>query len=170
MASQLIKAGVIALSLTACATRQGPDVALVFDQAGLNQATLARTIQGASAWQNLDVNYTASPSAPECPLDWYAEPASLPCTITIHVSFAPSSELANAAGLTDHASRTTMLATELHDGALVSVAAHEFGHSIWNTSAHLAPGQVGIMMAASGGYEWPTDDDIAYVSAHAEGW
>lgn len=161
---------IVLVIATGCISRKGPSIAIVFDQPGLDQARIDNTIQGASAWQNLDVTYTADSNQKECPLDWYADAKSLPCTITIHVSFYPKSELSNAAGLTDRAARTTMLALELTDGALVSVAAHEVGHSLWNTGDHLAAGQVGIMMPASGGYEWPTDDDVTYVSNHADGW
>lgn len=160
---------IFATMLAACATqpmKAGPTVAIVFDQPGVPDDVSALVLTGADAWAGQDIHGGSQDNA-ACIPTWFDGSQSMPCTITIHVTFVYKSELGGSAALT--ANRRTMLAYELTGDFLQSVVAHEIGHSIFDTSAHLAPGDVGIMAAAPTS-DTPTEADIAFAVEHTQGW
>lgn len=153
-------------------TQPGPIVKLVYDQTEVPSDVQAWTNAGADAWASLGI--TGGPATVgtrdenrECISTWFDGTQPLPCTVTVHVTFVPKSELGGAAGLTS--GKRTMLAIELSGDQLIAVAAHEVGHTIFATSQHLAPGDVGIMAAAPSS-PTPTDADVAFAVAHTQGW
>lgn len=158
--------------LTACGVTGHvgePQVSVVFDQPGVPLGVQHDVATGASAWLDLHVGYLAdiSPSLPDCPLDWYDSIQS-DCALVVHVTFEAGSTL-GASGLTDHVARTTIIQYELQGDQRIETVAHEIGHSLWNTSDHLASGAIGIMSQPSSSY-LVTDADRVYVSDHADGW
>lgn len=170
----MLKLTIIA-TLAACATqpKEHPTVAIIFDQPGVPDDVTALVLAGADAWAGLDIPGgaqtlgTRQDNTP-CIPTWFDGSQLLPCTVTIHVTFVEKSELGGAAALTDKA-RHTMLAYELTGDFLQSVVAHEVGHSIFDTSDHLVPGDVGIMAAAPTS-DTPTEADIAFAVEHTQGW
>jgi hypothetical protein len=159
-----MKAFIIALVLTACAAQPGPAVHLEYVQPGVPARVVEFSEAAAMAWEEVGIGYASAPGTVECPADWYLQPPT-DCTITIHVTYLPSSELGGKAGLTDDA-RNTAVAIELTDFALESVLAHEIGHTVFNTPDHLPPGELGIMAAASQGYTTPQAADLIYAANH----
>lgn len=155
---------VVAYVLTACAAQPGPAVHLDYIQPGVPARVVEFSEAAAMAWEDVGIGYASAPGAVECPADWYAQPAA-DCTITIHVTYLPASELGGKAGLTDD-NRNTSVAIELTDFMLTSVLAHEIGHTVFNSPDHLPPGAQGIMAAASQGYTTPQPADLIYASNH----
>jgi hypothetical protein len=155
--------------LVGCAAQptDGPIVKLVYTQAGVPSDVAAFTEAGASAWFGQGIAFDANATGTECSLDWYDPGQTLPCVLTVRITYAAASSISNDAGITAH--RDTTLAYELSGDALTAVAAHEVGHSVWNTSDHLAPGLDGIMASAAHGTT-PTAADVAFASAKTNGW
>lgn len=159
--------------LAACGTTApaGPIVKIVYDQEGIPDDVLTYANAGANAWSSLGVDGGSAVVGTrqdnvECLPNWY-DGQLLPCTLTIHMSFAAASSLGGKAGLT--ANRHSQIAYELAGDQLTSVVAHEVGHSLWNTSEHLPAGEIGIMASAAQGVS-PTDADIAFAIEHTNSW
>ena len=89
-----------------------------------------------------------------------------PCRIRVNIIFWPKSMLGGAAGLT--ANHESQLAQELVGDELISVTAHELGHTIWSSPAHLLP-EVGIMSDPSTYVTTPSAADLRYVKLHTNG-
>jgi len=159
-----MRAIILAALLAACATQPGPAVHLDYVQPGVPARVVEFSEAAAMAWEDAGIGYTSTPGTVECPANWYSQ-APADCTITIHVTYLPTSEMAGKAGLTDD-NRNTSVAIELTDFMLESVLAHEIGHSVFNTPDHLAPGEQGIMAVASQGYTTPTSADLTFASDH----
>jgi len=157
----------VAAAMAGCATRPGPVVRIDFTQAGVPDDVRAFALAGADAWWQLDVERDDATTLPACAPAWFDDVASLPCSITVSLTFEPSSEMGGNAGLT--AKRRSMIAIELRGDQLAAVVAHELGHSIWNTPQHLDQGKVGIMATAASSTT-PTDADVAFAHEHSDGW
>jgi hypothetical protein len=156
--------------LAGCAVdaKPGPTVKLSFEQADVPADIQAAVEQGARAWESLGVSYDDHTIGEPCALAWY-DTKTFPCVLVVDIDFAASSTLGKGiAALTTN--RRTTLAYELTGDELVNVAAHEIGHSLWNTSDHLPAGEIGIMSAYVSSIIEPTDDDRSFVEAHTNSW
>lgn len=138
-------------------------------QPGVPAAYVAGVNAGAAAWTSVGVGIATAKQASlaVCGDAWWTVPPGNPCRIRVNIIFWPKSMLGGFAGLT--ANHESQLAQELTGNELISVSAHELGHSIWNTPAHLLPGEVGIMSAISTYVTSPSAADLRYVKLHTNG-
>lgn len=170
---RIVKVLTAAAVLAACGacgvSRSAPSVKIAYVQDGVPDAIKASTELGASAWSGLEIAGDQMSATQECDLEWFNTEIE-PCTITVSITYLPKSEIGGAAGLTNHTKRSTFIAFELTGDALASVVAHEVGHSVFLTSDHLSPDQIGIMSASTYGVTVPTDADVTFAAAHTNGW
>lgn len=127
---------------------------------------------GASTWSAVGVGYRVydeTDETPECVERWF-DTNVIECVITIKLTFESPQALGSGyAGLTDQM-RDTYIDNQLSYDRLQSVVAHEVGHSVFASSDHLPPGEVGIMMAVEHDIVVPTDADLTYAANHLDGW
>jgi hypothetical protein len=147
-----------------CADKPGPVVSIVYDQDDVPDLVKSYTTAGASAWREFGIEYADHATEPTCSLTWWDGAQALPCSIEIHITYAAGATLGHA-GLT--ANRHTQLQIELTGDQLAEVAAHEIGHSVWNSSDHLDA--IGVMSSPPTSV-LPTDADRRYANEHTKGW
>lgn len=176
---------VLFVSLAACAApapKSGPTIVVRNTQPdapdGSDADIHAAAIAGANDWAALGVDGRAYDGAgTECALQWFdAASTQLPCTVTISVTYIAASSFPSLPdgtrplGVATIDERNVFLDVELSPAHLESIAAHEFGHCLWYSDAHLPVGDWGIMMANT---EWLTEvsaADADYAATSSDGW
>lgn len=163
------------VALSACTTvssRSSPAIVVMTDDTSTDR--LALIIGDATkAWSTLGIEAPNiwNENLRECPERWFDDPDSLPCDITIAVSFASNSLLNFQGGETNHTDRMSTIANDLPSDSLTqSVISREIGFSIFDTSDTLPAGEFGIMSAELNGTTTPTQVDLTFAESHTDGW
>jgi hypothetical protein len=149
----------LALVLTACAD---PDVSvrIRYLQPEVAPEVVEFTEAGGMAWDAAGVPlvpYDASDaddygnSTHECPHLWWATEHA-PCVVTVQVTYTPLSELGGAWGVAYPHNRHVTIGYELQRFDLMTTAAHEVGHVLYDRTEHIEDGDQGVMHASDQGY------------------
>jgi len=142
-----------------CAVDRGPYVQLGLVGAWTDDDA-ARVADGDSVWSPLGFGLEAVElERADCPRTWYRAPRVTDCALRIAVEQRTGlHEQTGADGLADRDGRTVLIDARWHDFALVAIAAHELGHVLLDTGAHLPAGEAGVMAATAGAWQ-PTEAD-----------
>lgn len=118
-------------------------------------------------WQELGFTFEevtleeglADTSRPECASSWHAEQNSADCVISILVE---KGELDDLQGLANLESRLVLIDDDVQMNVLPTLGAHEYGHILLSTGAHLPNHGEGIMSDPPVNQGHLTSSDLAY--------
>lgn len=154
--------------VSGCITPEAPPVRVRVVVA-VGAPELAEYLQGADAWSALGVvaSFDAS-GLPEC-ADVRDAFAGEPCEVVLYVGRGRVAEQYGARGVTSrdaYGRRVSLIDASISGRELVAVAAHEFGHSLLDTGAHVADPRAVMFHASTA--TTPAADDYALACSSVE--